>query len=149
MNSKYAGIGIIVVIAVILLIVLLPGGSATDKDTPQVSDDVTSYVPDEIRAIHEFEGGTHTLTGEVDLPTPCHTLTHDVSVAESFPEQVTINFETEVDEDIVCAQVITPTSFEVTFDASEEASIATRFNGTNVELTIVSGGQDDQDEIIE
>lgn len=138
MNSKYVGIGLITIVIIILLIVLIPGGKVNDSDTPPLSDETEGFVPEEIVAIHSFENGTHRLNGEVDLPTPCHTLVHEVMIAESFPEQVTINFETEVDDDIVCAQVITPAQFDITFEASEEATIRTRFNGTSVPLNDIA-----------
>ncbi|MEX0934859.1 MAG: hypothetical protein WDZ70_00855 [Candidatus Paceibacterota bacterium] len=138
MNNKYIGIGVVGIAIIILLIILLSGGASDNTDTPPVSDDVEGFVPQEIQAIHTFSAGTHTLRGEIDLPTPCHTLTHDVMIAESFPEQVTINFQTEVNDQVVCAQVITPSAFEISFEASEDASIRTRFNDTNVPLQFLT-----------
>ena len=55
--------------------------------------DETGEVPDvlvgePIRIIRSYENGSHTFSGTVSLPTPCHTLSSDLLVLESFPEQL-------------------------------------------------------------
>jgi len=81
-----------------------------------------------------FASGTHTLVGELALPTPCHELSWEVVVAESFPEQVTIAFST-TPGDGMCAQVLTPAPFTVTVAASADATFSALLNGDPVALT--------------
>lgn len=91
---------------------------------------------DRIDAKHFYSDGTHTLAGEIAMPTPCDLLDPSVTVAESFPEQVTVEFNV-VNESDMCAQVITPQRFKVEFDASENASISARLDGRTVELNLL------------
>lgn len=60
-----------------------------------------------------------------DMPTPCHTISiGDVLVAESYPEQVSINILVkEPSEDIACAQVIDTQRLTGGFQASDKASV--------------------------
>ena len=78
---------------------------------------------------HYFENGTHTYKGILTVPTPCHEILSQVTVMESYPEQVTIDLK-EQGASNFCAQVITQTPFEVSFQASKDARISVRLNGT-------------------
>lgn len=111
---------------------------ATDPQTEeQTEEETTPY--DHITRVdakHFFIDGTHSVVGEVTMPTLCDLLEADATVAESMPEQVTINFNVINNSD-VCAQVETPQPFRVDFDASEEASIDAKFMGRDIELNLV------------
>ncbi|MBL7045537.1 MAG: hypothetical protein ISR99_00695 [Parcubacteria group bacterium] len=85
---------------------------------------------------HLFEGDVHTVVGTVDLPTPCHRLRTEVSVAESNPETVTIVLTPETEAEL-CAQAVTPQTFLASFQASVGASIYARVNGVNAPLEII------------
>lgn len=89
-----------------------------------------------IDAKHYFIDGTHTLVGEVVVPTPCDLVEAQATVAESAPEQVTIDF-TVVNTAESCAQVQTPYRFRTDFVASAEAVIAGRFMGRSIELNVI------------
>lgn len=90
-----------------------------------------------IDAKHFFEDGTHTLVGSIDMPTPCDLVeVTNVLIAESYPEQVTVEFSVINNAD-TCTQVITPQRFLVTFDAFEEASIDAHFMGRDVDLNLI------------
>ena len=122
------------------------GGSGEDV----VIDDpnpITDIAPDAraditITAKHQFKDGTHIIAGELNMPTPCHILDWETLIAESFPEQVTINFNLSTQAE-VCTQVITPTRFLVEFQASEEASIRATLNGERAELNLIEAGPDE------
>jgi len=90
-----------------------------------------------ITSKHQFKDGTHTIAGEIDMPTPCHLLDWDVVIAESFPEQVTVNFRSIYNSGDICAQVITPQRFKVTFDASENAAIKATLDGESIILNLI------------
>lgn len=64
----------------------------------------------------------YTVVGQ--LPNPCYSATVDATVAESYPEQVTISVNiSEPNPDVMCAQVIQDFEYTGTFNASENASI--------------------------
>jgi hypothetical protein len=93
-----------------------------------------------ITAKHFFEDGVHTIAGEIPMPTPCDLLEVDAVVAESFPEQVSLNFNV-VNNAEFCAQQITPQRFKVSASASEEATFSANFMGRKVELNLVPPDQ--------
>jgi len=93
---------------------------------------------------HDFEDGTHTVSGIINLPTPCHSLETNVLVAESFPEQVTVQFKTSVSAE-ACAQIIAQKEFEIEFQASEEARIKATLNGSPVNLSPKGDAEDRAD----
>lgn len=140
-----------VVLAIIVGAVLLTTGDRTTTDPAnQVGGAATStdssFAPNLITAAHQYDEdeGVHIVAGETDVPTPCHMLSHDVSIAESFPEQVSLNFSSSVeDPDQMCAQVISSQRFKITFEASEEASIQATYNGQDVELNLQEVGPDE------
>lgn len=109
--------------------------------------DADTYGITRIDATHFFRDGTHTIVGELLMPTPCDLLTTDVSIAESFPEQVTVLFDVINNSEGLCAQVITPQRFRVSFDASRDATIGATFRGENVIVNLIAApeGEDPDD----
>lgn len=89
-----------------------------------------------VDAKHYYIDGTHTLVGEFLMPTPCDLLNWDTRIAESMPEQVTVAF-TVVNNSDMCAQVVTPQMFSVSFDASANASIKAMLNDRPLELNLI------------
>ncbi len=77
-----------------------------------------------------FQENKLKFSGTVQLPTPCHNLTAESTVAESYPEQVTLYLNTiEPRSGGICAQVITPKDFSGELNVSENASIKVVLNG--------------------
>jgi hypothetical protein len=89
-----------------------------------------------IEAKHFFIDGVHTLVGEIPMPTPCDLLEATSRVAESMPEQVTVDF-TVINNAEFCAQVITGQRFKVSTTASEGATFTATFMGRPVELNLI------------
>jgi hypothetical protein len=111
-------------------------------------DNENTYGNDEIEASHVFEDGTHTIQGEIMLPNPCYEMELQVLVAESLPEQVTLQFdvhEKDFDSDVVCAQVVVEEDFEVEVEAHEDATFSATVNGEEVELDLEDIDDDDDD----
>lgn len=102
---------------------------------PPVSEPVAYPDITRIDATHYYIEGTHTLVGELIMPTPCDLLETSATVMESFPEQVVVDF-TVINTAEMCAQVMTPQRFKVDFTASPEAVITARFMGRDVELNL-------------
>lgn len=133
---------------IVVLFLFLIGGmflfAYLKKTEIQINEEpVTSSVEESnaalverINAKHFFIDGTHTLAGTISLPTPCDLLNWDVFVAESYPEQVTVDFSV-LNTAESCAAVVTDQRFLVSFDASEDAMITARFMGDLVELNLI------------
>ncbi|MCK5026940.1 MAG: hypothetical protein KAS07_00825 [Candidatus Pacebacteria bacterium] len=132
MNNK--GIGLIIIIVIIIATLTFLFSRAFDDpnntNVPVHTDILTGDTIDNVDTMsvaHAFGGGLHTYVGEIDLPTPCHELNHTITIAESFPEQVTIDFITKTETE-VCAQYIIPEPFSVSFTASREAQVSMTLN---------------------
>src|SRR3989338_5561641 len=81
--------------------------------TEEVVDVSTAYdYITRIDAKHFFVDGVHTIAGEIPMPTPCDLIDPTAIVAESFPEQVTIDFNIINNSDS-CAHVVTDQRFKV------------------------------------
>jgi hypothetical protein len=89
-----------------------------------------------IDAKHFFIDGVHTFAGSIDMPTPCDILSVEATVAESYPEQIRLNFSA-VNTAEVCPQVIAPQRFLVSATSSAAAVIQATFMGRPVELNLV------------
>lgn len=134
----YFAIGIVVIIAALFGVNMYLSNKDVATTTPptQLPPQDNGRPDITITAKHQFEDGHHIVAGELDLPTPCHILDWNVVVAESYPEQVTINF-TETTQADTCAQVITPARFKVEFDATGTAAISATVNGKPAVLNLI------------
>lgn len=102
-----------------------------------------------VDAKHFFvDNKTHTVAGEIVLPTPCDLLNWETRIQESSPETVIIDFEV-VNHSETCAQTETPQRFMVSFDASKEAVIKATFNMRPIELNLVPAGEGETPESFE
>lgn len=93
-------------------------------------DNQTEFNQDGFSLDKEYKGDNtweYTVLGQ--LPNPCYQATVDTIVAESYPEQVTINVNiSEPNPDMMCAQVIQDFEYTDTFSASENASVTLKVN---------------------
>lgn len=85
---------------------------------------------------HYYIDGVHTVVGEILMPTPCDLLEVSAQVAESMPEQITLDFDVINNADF-CAQVVTAQRFKVSAAASENANFRAVFVGRDVELNLI------------
>lgn len=92
-----------------------------------------------IDAKHFYIGTTHTLVGEIVMPTQCDLLNWDAKVQESMPETVSIDFNV-VNNTKGCAEVPTSQRFKVSADASASASFKARFMGRDIEINLIPAG---------
>lgn len=132
MNTRIA-IGIIVIAAIVLVgYFFWPNTEKKVEDIP--SEDQTVEQTEVIYNLsHEFDEGTHTISGTVSLPTPCHELRENIRIAESFPEQVSIDLSI-VDTGGICIQVIAEHDFSIDVEVDENASFALTIDGTSVSV---------------
>ena len=89
-----------------------------------------------VSGTHYFIDGVHTIVGEIPMPTPCDLLEADMIVAESYPEQITLDF-TVINNAESCAQMITPARFMVSAPASASSTFTARFMDRPIELNLI------------
>jgi hypothetical protein len=116
---------------------------APQTETPSPYDSITR-----VDAKHFFIAPTHTVAGEMLMPTQCDLLEWSTRIQESMPETVIIDF-TVINNSETCAQVVTPQRFKVSFDASKEATIKATLNGRDIELNLVPAGPNEKPEDFE
>ena len=109
---------------------------------------VDRYNVKRIDGKHFFKNGTHTVVGEITLPTPCDLLKTEAIIAESYPEQVTFLF-TVINTTDTCAMVATNQRFKVEARASSQANLKATFNGSAVELNLIEASADETPEEFE
>jgi hypothetical protein len=140
MNKRTAILTIGILVAIIVGSFLFSSGGTDEQKTLAGKTglmDAGIANKDFVPVTHYYVDGTHTFSGKIMLPTPCHQLFSDVRIAESFPEQVTIDF-TFSNKAEMCAQVITPEPFSVSFQASENAIVRMVMNEKEMKYRIVS-----------
>ncbi len=117
----------LVLLGVILCIYLTQGscfvlkedGINTDTQTTQTTSQGDFKLESKYISENNWE---YTVTG--NLPNPCYKARVYTTVAESYPEQVTITVTTTVPRaDEMCTQVIQEFSYEGTFLASDKAVV--------------------------
>lgn len=110
--------------------------SESTKSNDDKNDDDTQTVPDsEVGDVLTMESEAFTLTYQYMgsnqwdynvigyLPTPCYTFVIDVTVAESFPEQVTVRGTKSDGDTEMCATVIKDVNETGSFSASKDATV--------------------------
>ncbi len=139
-HTLIAGIILTVLIAGMFIFAYLKSNEIVNRaEVPTQNTSATKSPYDVITRIdakHFFIDGIHTLVGEVQMPTPCDLLNWETRIAESYPEQVTIDF-TIINNTTNCASVVTTQRFHVVFSASEQATMQALLNGRRVELNLI------------
>lgn len=101
-----------------------------------------------INAKHFFIEPTHTIAGEIPMPTPCDLLNWKTRVLESVPDTVFVDFDV-VNHAETCAEVITAQRFLVPFDAPQNTTIRATLNGREVELNLIPAAEGETPEDFE
>lgn len=86
-----------------------------------------------IEVKEQYKNSTYTFVGSVDMPTPCHSLTQKVNQISESKYEIEIN-TIEPNQDTVCAQVITPKTYKVSFTAKPDITVTAKINGVIYEL---------------
>lgn len=141
--SKFSKFSLFLLALVFILyfVFILMGGSANDDarfDSDRIDPDQLGNMNDQMQEVvveKSFINGEHTLTGQLTVPTPCHTIEQEVIIRESYPEQVQIDFKI-VDSGGVCAQVLVDQEFEVSFQASELATVQAFLDGVPIKFVL-------------
>lgn len=143
MENKHITAAVIVLVLIIIgmfVFAYLKKTELTEVPTPTNStvnkDDSRYGNITRIDAKHFFIDGTHTVVGEILMPTPCDLLSWSSRIQESMPEQVVIDFDV-VNHSDTCASVVTAQRFKVVFNASEKAQIRATLEGRSIEVNLI------------
>jgi len=134
-----AVLAFLAVVAAMFAFAFFTQNDSKESDSNKQSVEQTDERYSDIQRIdgkHFYIDGVHTVVGEIQMPTPCDLLDVDSLVAESFPEQITLDFKV-INNAEFCAQVVTPQRFKVSATASEEATFTALFNNRVVELNLI------------
>jgi hypothetical protein len=139
MNQRALIVSVIIFIAIVGAMFGYAAMKRAELSTPQVGIEPAPRIDEapevRVNAVHFIQDDTHTVVGDLMVPTPCDLIQASVSVAESMPEQVTIALTT-INNDDSCAQVMTLQRFRVDFQASKDASIRATLDGRDVILNL-------------
>lgn len=108
-------------------------GSVSIVDKIKDTDNKTVVGSEKVTLKTSFKNGKLEYSGSVQLPSPCHKLDIQTTVAESYPEQVYISLEIiDPDPGMLCATVIEEKEFSGKLSVSANASIFVSLNGERV-----------------
>jgi hypothetical protein len=138
------------VVAVVIVLILIVVGMFmfaylkrteinTKGDTPVATSTKTeSPYKDIVRidAKHFFIDPTHTVVGEIQMPTPCDLLNWSTRTLETSPKTVLIDF-TVINHSESCTQVVTAQRFKVAFDAPKDVTIRATLEGRELPINLI------------
>lgn len=129
------------VLATIIAVVLLGGfvlsvPHTRDSGTTLPSENATPNTP--AVSLHDsFKKGVHTITGLIEAPNACVTITAEASLTGEAPNNTGILVALFLPEDVgVCLQVPTRVNFTTTVSASAGLPITATVNGMAATTTV-------------
>ncbi len=122
--------GVVVLIAAFVYFV---PNTDTPDEAPAISDLDTA--PEYAVTAHSvYSRGRYTITGTVEAPNPCTTVSVTAEMlASSTPPAIQLNISMLRDEG-ACLELITPTSFTATTTGPVDATLAAYVNGTKASV---------------
>ena len=139
-------VGAIVVVLIAIGLYFSLTSENTDTPTDQTAVDQLPGSDEYVQTInvkHQFKNGVHTFAGEIDLPTPCHTLAYNVVKDSTNTKAFNLVFSATAGIS-PCAQVITAKAFKLAFEGPIDATFLATLNGGKLRLNIfeVKAGED-------
>ena len=95
-------------------------------ESPTTQESSTSTTQVEIKEQHK--DAQYTFAGEIELPTPCHIIKTQVNKLSETEYQIQIDTIAPA-QDVMCAQVITPKPYKVSFESANEVTITALIDG--------------------
>jgi hypothetical protein len=127
-------LGLFVIIAVAVLIVTFPTPHDTAPVAPKPVTVETLAKKPVVPVRDIYKKGTHTITGSLDLPNPCSTVSVESMLEGEPPERILILLTVLTDEGI-CVQEKTATPFETSLTAPEGVPLRVLVNGSEASVT--------------
>jgi hypothetical protein len=118
-----------IIAAIILILFVLSVPHTRDIPQPAPLAEATAPAP-EVTLRDVFKKGTHTITGSVQAPTPCTTLSAEASLAGDASSTSAIVIAITMPKDTgICIQQIADLPFSVTVEAPEGVPVQVSVNG--------------------
>ncbi len=132
-SKKVVAIGIIIIVIILVITGLIYSFKAKSSDSNRSSDPSNNEASREVfipivSVKHQYKNKVHTYVGELNLPSPCHILRHSVKISAENSPIYNLNFVASQTGEL-CAQVITPRPFKVSFEGPSEIKIMPTLNG--------------------
>jgi hypothetical protein len=145
-NIIASGIVLVLIIGGMFMFAYLKKAEIENPTPPVVATETPKTPYDTIVRIdakHFFIDGTHTLVGEIQMPTSCDLLQWDANVVAgetSSSMLATIDFRV-INNTKDCPEAVTPQRFKVSFVAPSDAVMKATFMGRAVELNLIPAGE--------
>lgn len=122
---------ITIISLLVVLLVFLYGYEFVFKkpiiESPTISKDTDLYVPTtELK--EQYKDSVYTFVGNIQVPTPCHTIQSKVNVIADSTYQIEVITVPPV-AGTICAEVITNKTYKVSFEAGKNITVTSRING--------------------
>ena len=128
-------VGVVVIVLLALGIYWLVTPSTPDAgDTTQTPVAQDEYVQ-MVNVKHQYKNGRHVYVGEIDLPTPCHSLASSYNKDANNTTGYTLVF-TSTSSSEMCAQVVTSKPFKLSFEAVKSILLSATLNGKKLRLNL-------------
>jgi len=134
-------LSIVIFVVLLIIIILMYFGVKNQKqevvkisEREQIQEQNTVAPKKTLTVKHQYRDGAHTYVGSIDIPSPCHTLSTDVTQNNEENTAVVKLVIKQPVADALCAQVITPTPFEVTFKTPENREVFFTVDGAAVNI---------------
>jgi hypothetical protein len=123
------------IIIIVVLILLIAGIVAATKSLkPPVTNDsnteeTEATEPTQTLVVkHQYKDGQHVFIGDIDLPTTCHTYNAVIQDSEyEGIKELRVDYSPSSEES--CKEVITPVTFRVAYEGSEDLTFVSFVNG--------------------
>ncbi len=99
-------------------------------ESPTIEESSTSTSVIEIK--EQRKNAQYTFAGEIELPTPCHTFKTQTNKISDTSYQIQIDTIAPAG-DIMCAQVITPKPYKVSFESTNDINVTIKIDGIEYE----------------
>jgi hypothetical protein len=121
-------------LVIILLAILFVSEALFNKNLiEQIPTPIEDVLPI-VDIKEQYKDSTYTFVGSVDLPTPCHSVEAKVNQISDPLYEIEVTILPPA-PDVMCAQVITPRQYSVSFQAPEEITVFANINGVIHELS--------------
>jgi hypothetical protein len=114
--------------------------STTDWASAPAAPSVKVSEKTVVTAKHAYRNNEHIIAGEIPLPSPCHILESQATVAPD-KKEVFIVLTSSIKGAETCAEKVTPARFKLNIKAAKTAIFRATLNGQEVTLNLIEAGE--------
>ena len=127
---------IIIIVSLLIVLSLLVYGYEFIFKKPIIESPTTEETDNVLPTLEvkeQYKNSTYTFMGDVQVPTPCHSLENKVNKISNTEYQIELK-TIAPQKDIVCAQVVTDKSFKVSFQAPADIKVTALLDGVPYQI---------------